>query len=437
MGAAEIRPARGGVYGWPRWLRITLAVAGTIGAIAASGVIAYRVLAPAEVLNPAADAHPPEPETAPPGVIGTFSAAPLIVDKRLRVYAATRQVRADFPIDAQTQFSPYWSYRRWPAKVAGLVAAGPTVVSRWSDGELVALDGRTGRIAWRAAGLRPDNPQYAARRAGADIVYAPAGLYTATAAGRPVVLARASSGLRGYDLATGRELWRVGFDGSPCRRDDFTTVGGRFVTVNTCGPSPAVEFYDASTGRLDLRWRPDGVGRSLGLDPVGCAGGRSACAALRTNNNGQTRGWLVDGPEPVAAPPLDPPQSWLIGDVAVELAGGGAKLTARSVRTGAELWRWRAGGAAGRGPVTVLATQPGRIHLLTASRVLLTLNTAGGAQLSRFLLTRGRERTTWSPGLVDARDGFVAVERLPAPIAPSAEDPQQFLATQPVILAAT
>ncbi|WP_309246285.1 hypothetical protein [Verrucosispora sioxanthis] len=98
-----------------------------------------------------------------PGVTGRLPVAPLIVDGRLRVYAAPRQVYADQPVDSRSRRTPYWSFRRWPASLDAVVASGTTVVSRWSDGQLVAIDARTGRVAWRAAGPEPAAERVARR----------------------------------------------------------------------------------------------------------------------------------------------------------------------------------------------------------------------------------------------------------------------------------
>src|ERR687884_644385 len=111
--------------------------------LAAVGVAGYRVLAPAETLDPATTDYP-RATVVSPRRLGALTAMPLGLDERLRVWA-------DRPIDARSQRSPYWAYRRWPAQLTGVVAVGagstddvPVVVSRWSDGALVALDARTG-----------------------------------------------------------------------------------------------------------------------------------------------------------------------------------------------------------------------------------------------------------------------------------------------------
>ncbi|ROT28072.1 PQQ-binding-like beta-propeller repeat protein [Micromonospora sp. HM5-17] len=482
--------------------RIPLAVATAVLVLSASVAVGYRVLAPAEVVIPARVGLPVVPDPAP-GVIGTLNAAPLIVDGRLRVYATTRTVWADHPIDARTRRTPYWSYRRWPAQLAGVVAAGTTVVTRWSDGELVALDARTGQPRWRAVGPRPGHG-YVGRRTGAATVYAPTGLFTAVAAdGTRVLVIAGSTERRGMDLDSGRLLWRSDVDRG-CRAGDpeagLTTGSGELVLPETCAGAALLGFYDVATGRLVTRWHPTGPGAAgpgsdrpglagpaptgrattgpgpvgprgagssplaprdvapepagapggapaaepgvekaatgdLRVVPLGCPTGRSGCRAIRTEYAGVTRGWLLDQGAPVAAPTLDWPETVLVDDVAV--APDETGLVARAVRSGARRWRWTGGRA------RVLAVQPGRVHLRTEAAPgggagdLVTLETATGAERSRFPFTYGRDSTTWAPGFAYAASGFVAVERLAEPVDPTDDDRGYYLGDQPVILAAT
>ncbi|GAB2582802.1 hypothetical protein Aab01nite_60440 [Paractinoplanes abujensis] len=161
---------------------------------AAAGLIGWRVLAPAEVMSAAAVPFP-APSVSAAQVTGRTNMAPLIVDESIRVYAGKRQVRADGPVDAKSVNTARWSLRRWPAQVSGVVAAGPTVISRWSDGELIAVDGRTGKEVWRVATGLP-TPGYEGHRTGASTVWAPVGLRVT---GTAVVV----DGGVAYDVGTG------------------------------------------------------------------------------------------------------------------------------------------------------------------------------------------------------------------------------------------
>jgi hypothetical protein len=408
-------------------------ITGTLAAVltvAAVAVIAYRVLAPAEVDTPARAAYPP-PVTPTVGVIGRLPVAPLIVDGRLRVYAATRQVYADQPADGRHRVTPFWSYRRWPAQLNGVLAVDATVLSRWSDGKLVALDARTGKVAWRADGP-PPGTGFPARRTGAAAVWDPQGIWLASGPdGRDVLVVSGQGRLRGYAVADGRELWRLDGDGA-CRTDLGTTADGRVVSVDGCAGPAVVEFRDVVTGSLGTRWRPPNAGPELTVTPLGCLTPRSRCRGLRTGGPGDAagQGWLVAAGEPVAAPALDAAEVTLAGELAVGMTGG--VLGGREARTGRP--RWQRGDL---GPVRILATEPGRVYVLTDARELVTLDPVTGAQRSRFVFTVGRDGIGWKPGLAYASGGYVAVERLREKAVPEDDDQGWFLTAEPVALAAT
>ncbi|SCE85234.1 outer membrane protein assembly factor BamB family protein [Micromonospora chokoriensis] len=418
--------------GFPRGRRRLVMVVAALLATAAVAVVVHRVLAPAEVSTVARGDYP-APARPPAGVIGRLPVAPLIVDERLRVYAAHRQVYADRPVDGRYRTSPYWSYRRWPAELTGIAASGSTVVSRWSDGRLVALDARTGGVLWRADGPKPTPTSAVVRRTGAVTVWEPRGLRLADLpGGRTVLVVSGNAQARGVELRDGRELWRVDLPGS-CRSDVGTTAAGQLIGLDRCAGPTTIEFRDALTGVVRERWRPPGGSSDeLVVTPLGCRTGQSDCLALRTAGPGDAggRGWLLGADVPVAAPALDPAGAVLVGEQAVVVLDGVA--VGRSARTGVELWR-----SAGLGAARVLAAQPGRVHLLTEANDLVTLDPVTGAQLSRFALNVGSDGTGWVPGAVTATGGYVAMERLRRPVDPDADDQRYFLSSEPVILAAS
>ncbi|MEU4470819.1 PQQ-binding-like beta-propeller repeat protein [Micromonospora sp. NPDC023888] len=410
--------------------RLAMAVAALLATVAVA-VIVHRVLAPAEVSTVARAEYPPAAQPAA-GVVGRLPVAPLIVDGRLRVYAAHRQVYADRPVDGRHRTTPYWSYRRWPAALTGVVASGSTVVSRWSDGQLVALDAPTGRVLWKADGPEPAESEAVVRRTGAVTVWDPRGLHlTDLPDGRTVVVVSGDAEARGVEVSGGQRLWRVDLPGS-CRSDVGTTAAGELIGLDRCAGPATVEFRDAATGAVRERWRPPGGSGELVVTPLGCRTGRSDCPALRTGGPGDAagRGWLVGAGQPVAAPGLDPAGATVVGDQAVVVLDGVA--VGRSARTGAELWR-----SAGLGAARVLAAQPGRVHLLTEANDLVTLDPVTGRRLSRFSLNVGRDGTGWVPGAVGVGGGYLAVERLRRPVDPAADDRRYYLTAEAVILAAT
>lgn len=402
--------------GMRRWL-VAVAV---LGAAAVTSAASYRVLAPAETMTLASDAYP-EPPAANAAPV-RLASAPLLVDGRLRVYATTRQVRADGPIDWRVQRTPYWSYRRWPAQLVGVAAVGSRVVSRWSDGELVALDARTGRVAWRATGQPAEPGRYDGGLTGADTLYAPDGLHLAS--GRLVV--REEGRVRALDPATGRELWRSSL--SDCQADGFTIEDGRYVAIDNCAEPLSLVFFDAASGQT-ARWTPPDAGAGSKVEPVGCGVARSDCAGMRIGSNGATRGWVFEGAQPVATRPLDSADSTVVGDVVVAVSDGSAVGQSRD---GTEIWRWRKQQGNGKS-VELLAVQPGAVHLLTDDRRLVTLDPVTGQQRSRHSLAFSRnERTDWLPGHVLAQDGYVVIERMSPPAGP-----EDYFTNVPVVLART
>jgi outer membrane protein assembly factor BamB len=368
--------------------------------LAAGVLVAWRVLAPAEVLATASDAYPAA-AVRPPGVTGKTAGAPLIVEGRIRVFAAKRQVRADAPVDAKTSYTPRWSYRRWPSQLSGMVAVGPTVITRWSDGRLVALDGRTGRIVWRADG--PMAGGYVGHRTGAETVWAPPGLHTSGT----TVLVTDGERAAGYDATTGTRRWEAAAGTGRC----FTAAGSF-----ACGASA----FDATTGAVVSSW-PAGP-----WTPLGCGVASSGCAGLR---DAAGHGWLASGGRLRRAPALDPLSTVPSGSVVLNVSGG--LVVAERPGDGGELWRWAGG------PVQVLGSSASAVYLLTSGRELVTLDLESGAVRSAFALAVGSEATTWTPGRWQVADGYVAVERLTGDGSPDPEAPNHYFTVETVILAAT
>ncbi|AGZ46494.1 outer membrane protein assembly factor BamB family protein [Actinoplanes friuliensis] len=354
--------------------------------LAAAGLIGWRVLAPAEVIEEAVEPYPVA-VTLPAGVTGKTTMAPLIVDGRIRVYAGTRLVKADAPVEAKTMYTPLWSYRRWPARLAGVVAVGTTVVSRWSDGRLVALDGRTGKVVWRADGPPADG---FAGRTGSAAVWAPAGMHVAGTS----VLVSDGKQVTARAVEDGRERWSTTLP--PGCTDGFVTAGGRYV----CGAGA----WDVISGN-EVRGWPAGPSTAMSCDVA-----RSACAGLR-DASGQV--WLTGGRRPVPAP-----GSAVAGDLALTVSGGAVIAS----RAGREVWRWA-------GTAQVLGVRAGKVVLLAGNQ-LVVLDAATGAARATFPLFVANERVeAWQPDGWQLTDGYVAIQR----VRPGTSE---FYTTDPVVIAA-
>ncbi|MCO8274422.1 PQQ-like beta-propeller repeat protein [Actinoplanes sp. TRM 88003] len=289
--------------------------------------------------------------------------APLIVDGQLRVYAGERQVRADSPVDAKSMVTPRWSLRRWPARVSGVVASGSTVISRWSDGQLIAIDGRSGREIWRVdTGLSVSKA--GGDRTGASMVWAPAGLYV----GDGAVLVAGAGRLVAYEVAGGVQRWAV--EDVPCAAG-FTTLGGQFFCSDR---EPAQQPFGGYSLANGAALTPYLIGPFV---PLSCEVGWSGCGGLR-DKDGQ--GYLVDGATPRRSLELDKTDATVIGGRVVSVSSG----------------------------VHVLGTSRGRSVTLTADRHLRI-----DGELD-FALAVGSDGLGWKPGRWQVADDFVAIERLSA-----------------------
>jgi hypothetical protein len=389
--------------------------AAAVLALLASGVITYRVLAPTDISYPALRALP-KPASPAAKAYGRYAATPLIVESRLRIFAANRQIRADGPVDAGEQRTPVWSYRRWPAQVAGVVTVGTTVgnvvVSRWSDGRLVGVDVRTGRELWQTA--VPAGPgEFTGRRTGAQTVYAPVGLHTLGAD----VLVLGGTELVSVDGATGRIGWRAAV-AAGCA-SGFTTASGRFV----CAESGAA--YDGRSGAAQSG------GPAGPLVPHGCAVARSGCTGMV---DGAGQGWLTGTVKPVRSRALDAAGATLDGTGRLALTVAGPEVVATDAVAGTVTWRWRA--PAGVTP-RIVGGQPGYVHVLAGPNALVNVSSRTGMTASTLNLLVKPEKKPFSIGYTYAVDGFVVVERLAPQAEPSDPDYGYFYGKEPVVIAGT
>ncbi|MEU8658112.1 PQQ-binding-like beta-propeller repeat protein [Actinoplanes philippinensis] len=473
--------------------RVLLRIMAAALLLAVSGLIGWRVLAPAELSASATTPNPPTPSTKLLGVTSRLNVAPLIVDGTVRVYAAKHQVRADGPVTARAVYTARWSFRRWPEQLSAVVASGTTVITRWSDGKLVAIDARTGEVRWRADG--PEAPGFAGHRTGAATVWDPPGLRLAAG----TLLVTEGQTLSGYAASTGQSIWTATVPAGCV--NGFTTSGDAYLC--------ATGVYDATTGAALTGW-PAGP-----YQPVGCE--TSNCDAFR---DGAGQGWLATTAVPRRAPALDDPLATIVAGVVITAfhpdvslpppppgvtpgpasgsspsapagavtsappvvpagitsstsagvspsAPAGAVLTdsiavppsvpagaapadvlpsvpagtspssffpavaARTVE-GAPLWTTS-------GPARVLGGESETVLLLTPENMLRGVDVRTGdlkySMPLRFWPDR-EDTLDWKPGLYQVTDGFLAIERLNPDAPDDPESPIYYLATDAVLLIA-
>ncbi|MBB5870722.1 hypothetical protein F4553_004101 [Allocatelliglobosispora scoriae] len=403
--------------------RRALIAAGSVVALAATGVIAWRVLAPAEVVTSAVTDYPsrsPDPLAGPKGALVS---SPLILDGRLRVYATDRRVWSDTSADYRWETNAFWSYRRWPERVAAVAAPAstdPLVASLWSDGRLVGLDGRTGKVSWQSeTGITP--PSVDPGRTGSALVWQQISLLTGvTTDGRPVIVVVGAAETRAYSASDGALLWSQRFS---CDGGNLTSAGA-YITLDPC--THELVQVDLGSGAVKRAAAP--ASKVTGL---ACRVFRSECGGLRLDQSSAT---VFTGAEGTSAPALAPTTSWLAMTADGRPVAFDATFTARDPADGKELWSWRPKGLSS--PASVIATVPGRILLLTEDRTLIALDTTDGAELSRSsVLLKQDGDAPYVIGPVYAVGRYVAVERH-IPGASSAEGGDKFYYTnRPVLLA--
>jgi outer membrane protein assembly factor BamB len=431
----------------PRGVR--LAVIGAISAVllAASGIVLWRVLGPAEVVTPATQRYPDRVIPAP-GAIGALMSAPLMLDSRLRVYATQRQVWTDAPPDFKYERSALWSFRRWPAQVVGVLALNgsapgsvPVVVSAWSDGVLVGVDARTGTVGWQVQGEALGDA-YVGRRTGADTVYRPPGLFTGIDSdGRTVVVTAGPKTIRGYDPSTGAKRWEVSRSSSAdCRGVDFTAPG-QYVALDSC--AGVLHRIDLRTGATLPDLGSTGS-TATAAEPVSCVIWHSQCPAVRLTSGGKVQAWVLE-PSPaspalasaaLASPALAEPGSILLHGLTITPDNPAAvtKLTARDLRTGEPRWTWEA--PWGSPAPALIGTGTDRIMLLMSDRTMIAVSAESGNELSRASVILSYEPPLpYEVNQVYISGQYVVLERINPGATPDMPDTEYYFTHRPVLIA--
>jgi outer membrane protein assembly factor BamB len=431
-----------------------VSVFAVLAALTASAVIGVRVFAPAETVVPATAPYPDRPAITATRY-GELAAAPLIVDGRLRIFAEARRVWADTPITERSESTPYWSYRRWPAKVAGVVEVDSVapgiavVIVKYTDGMVVALDPHTGRPVWRDQARASERDRFEGRRTGAATVYQPAGLFTARSSsdGSPIVVVAGADQVLGYDPWTGRRVWEQVFTEHPGCHDTDWTGETTYVAKDSCAAPAVLQVFDAGTGRPVGKWQPPGASAGPAeeanwyAEPTSCVRGFSGCGLIRaaalpevTSDVKLTAGlagvpariWRLnhDGtisPERYAR--TDHP--FVLGETLVEEEFTG-QIHTISRLSGQVVWRTTE-------PLRLVAVNHTGVYAITRDYRLIVLHPVTGVELSRTDLRRN-PGDEWKVGFVHVAGRFVAVERVTG--AGSLQtDEQYYYGVSPVVTA--
>lgn len=448
--SALLRPAD-----WPRPVRRVLTGIGVIVIVLAVTITGYRTLKPAETVS-LATRPLASPEPIKSIQYGELRNAPLIVDGQLRIYAEQRRVFADTPVTAIRVMTPHWAYRRWPAEVVGVTTVeksktGGTfsvVVTKWSDGVVVALDAETGQSLWQTRIDPVPGETYEGRRTGATTVYNPDGLLLTSASvdQRPILVITGKDQAEAVDPWTGTNRWTKTFTEAAGCHDTQWTGTTTYLVKDTCAAPAVLDVYDAATGIALTQWRP--AGASLGaanvanwyLNPTSCVIGRSECALFEAAPTGDVVGFTAadDGlgaitptyysaaPDgTVAAIPFAAKDSIIaIGGTLVEQVVNDY-VWALARTDGHQLWRSE---VAGR----LIAADAGNVYLINDQYQLLVLNMQSGAVTSSTEL-RIRPDDRWSFTHTYLHDGYLAVERLGSG-KPSDVDDRYYFSSTPVVI---
>ncbi|MBQ0905451.1 PQQ-binding-like beta-propeller repeat protein [Micromonospora sp. U21] len=402
--AGEVRRGRA-----VRW-RVWAAPAMVLVLVAWCGVGTYFMVKPGE-WHTAATARYPDAVASPrSGVVAALGAAPLIVERRLRVFATEHDVWAE-PLTAADGHPPFWSYHRFPADVTGVVAIpahganAPMVVVKWSDGALAGVDGRTGTIAWRATVERDiGGDSYSGGPTGVATVYGDSLIElfaTETRQHAPVLVSSGEHSLDAFEPATGRRLWQV--DLPECSGVKWTgpTV---VAVVLACDRPKQVQLYDAESGRELTTWQPaagsPAANRSWIVEPSGCVVAQSMCDGFHVSNDGGS--WRIHQDGSITGVWH---HDWIavdVGDLTLEYLSVRDTVRAVSRLDGSPVWQ-----RSFAGTVSDVTADRTSVYVVTDRDELSRLDQRTGQAQSHVQLPAGAHRSFH----VYATDGYVVIDR--------------------------
>lgn len=442
---------------WPRWARFSVIALAVICVLGATAVVGYRVLRPADTAVEASAPYPDRP-AAEPVRYGELTSAPLIVDGRLRVYADARRVWADTALTSRTERTPFWSIRRWPAEVAGVVAVEGSyegvalVIAKFSDGVVLAVNPKNGRVAWQDQARASEGETFDGRRTGGATVWRPAGIFTARAKddGGAVLIVAGGDEVIAYNPWTGKRRWENKFTEHPGCHDTDWTSETTYIVKDSCAAPAMLQVFDVATGKLLNTWQPPGASAGPAeaanwfIEPTSCARGHSECGLVRATG-GQGVMTFEDRNNRLAGDTGTVFRVNFDGQVTEEKEATGnntflwnefliqnARDTHGIVRavnrvTGEKVWQSK------EGDLTLVAVGRLGAYAIDKKLNLVVLHPTNGVELSRTDLKK-RPDEVWKPGLVHVAGRFVAVERLTGG-SPKEPDDRYFLGSTPVVLA--
>ncbi len=406
---------------WRRWL---ITVIGVVVLLIGSGVIAYRVFAPQEMLISPSVPYPDVQVIIDDRPFSELRAAPLVVEGRLRVYAEKWRVWSDAPVGVRYETTPYWSFRRWPAQVVGVVlaqtATATVVVSQWSDGEIVAIDARRGVIAWRDTAPVAGSRAYDGRRTGASVVYAPRSLTTVRTADRNAVIVSAPGQVLAFDATTGERLWTHELT-PECEPQVWTGAGT--VVVPFCGEtegSPTLSILSADTGSVLGGWTSPDAKRAP--EPGLCERNHTECRVVTVG----VQTWLLGADGSLSRVPDLERGAQLAGERVIYQTGVG--VAARRLTDPEPLWSWQ-----GRGEL--ISADSAGVYLLTSDRTVLQLSPATG-HLAAVGCASAASDEGWQLGHIypTGTGTYLALERVNRNASAAADDQAYYFGPRPIAL---
>lgn len=358
-------------------MRLGVVIAGTVAAAAMLMLVTCVVmLRPGTTVEKATANYPPR-ITATAVVYARLHGMPLVLDRRLRVFASRHEVWSQ-ALTAPDGAARHWSVRRWPQHLLGIVGVvegdAATVVAKWSDRQLIGIDARSGAVRWqREVELADYEPGYLGGPTGVYTTYGDQTLFSLhtarTRTGTPVVINLADRLIRAVDPATGTDLWSVDLTG--CWTGTGFTTATTLVVIRGCQHRETAFIYDAATGSQLGTWRPEGDSRDAtdwGYKLYGCVTAASECDGFDPYDQVAQR--IAVSGEVVPDPHAE--DGTAVGDSVIRIQGDSTAVGVDRT-TGAQRWQRELGRRS-----WIRAVDGGSVYVETADGNVLRLDAATG-----------------------------------------------------------